>query len=304
MSKETKDEIQTDTSETWAMLPEHMLLSFYLFSSKGRIFSLYTNQMIKGSPTKAGYLRVNLTNDHGKQRCFQVARLIFGAFSSNFDWNKTVDHKNRVRDDNDLSNLREATMQEQSQNRNIPQYIEYTGYLILQICALDGHVMSYWRAIQEIIKKYPQMDEQKLFTSLSENIPVELENCLWIHQNCDIFQTCQFVWVDAIIPSEKYGDKIASGFKVCQEGLIKFDSGRITPGSMGPSGYRIMHYKNRNIFIHRIIYRTFKGPFPTEKQIVDHVDGISTNNHISNLDAVTLSENAQRASDLNRNVKV
>lgn len=42
--------------------------------------------------------------------------------------------------------------------------------------------------------------------------------------------------------------------------------------------------------MHRIVYETFKGEIPSNLEI-NHIDSIKTNNHITNLEAVTKSEN-------------
>ena len=53
------------------------------------------------------------------------------------------------------------------------------------------------------------------------------------------------------------------------------------------------------IYLHRLVYETFKGPIPKDMEI-DHIDGNKHNNHIDNLRLVTPKENAMHRSKLGR----
>lgn len=46
----------------------------------------------------------------------------------------------------------------------------------------------------------------------------------------------------------------------------------------------------------RIVYTLFKGPIP-EGLVINHIDGVKTNDHIDNLEAVTYSQNNKHAYD-------
>jgi hypothetical protein len=64
-------------------------------------------------------------------------------------------------------------------------------------------------------------------------------------------------------------------------------------------------YQQKLYMVHRIIYELFYGPIP-EGLVVDHIDGDASNNHITNLRAVTPSincRNARRSKHNNTGVK-
>ena len=99
----------------------------YQVSTEGRIKSLpklvgkgngyWTKESIMvGKVSKQGYHIVGLRKD-GKRKHLSVARLVALTFIPNPEKKKTVDHINRVRTDNRVTNLRWATHAEQMVNR-------------------------------------------------------------------------------------------------------------------------------------------------------------------------------------------
>lgn len=64
------------------------------------------------------------------------------------------------------------------------------------------------------------------------------------------------------------------------------------------SGYAFANIGNANGFrkckIHRLVWLTFRGKIPKPLQI-NHIDGDKTNNHLSNLELVTASENVRHS---------
>ncbi|EBW2292218.1 HNH endonuclease [Salmonella enterica subsp. enterica serovar Newport] len=75
---------------------------------------------------------------------------------------------------------------------------------------------------------------------------------------------------------------------------------RRKPGPIGyvtDSGYKVVVFtvegKKRHFYVHRLIYWLHTGEWP---EVVDHIDRVTLNNHISNLRASTESENRQNRS--------
>ncbi len=61
-------------------------------------------------------------------------------------------------------------------------------------------------------------------------------------------------------------------------------------------GYFIVILQGETRFVHELIATTWLGPRPTTDYVVDHKDGNTENNSVSNLEWVTRQENALRAS--------
>lgn len=75
-------------------------------------------------------------------------------------------------------------------------------------------------------------------------------------------------------------------------------AGRLKKASLSGNGYLIfgafVNGKRKNVLVHRAVAEAFIGPCPKGVQ-VNHKDGIKTNNHKSNLEYMTISENQKHA---------
>ena len=102
----------------------------YEISSKGSVKSLPKKKgkgvgyltkpkTLIGKIDKYGYLTHGLRDVNGKRKFFTVHRLMAIEFIDNPEDKPTVDHLDRVKLNNELSNLRWATVREQNQNRNV-----------------------------------------------------------------------------------------------------------------------------------------------------------------------------------------
>ena len=54
-------------------------------------------------------------------------------------------------------------------------------------------------------------------------------------------------------------------------------------------------HPRKHYLVSHLVYMAFVGPIPADKPHIDHLDGITTNNHWSNLEPVTNAENNRRA---------
>lgn len=97
----------------------------YMIDTNGNVYGL-DGRIMKSKPDNNGYLRVCLYNN--KHRKFKnIHRIVAQMFLPDFNEKLDVDHKNRIRHDNRVENLRMVTRQQNSMNR--PKQVNNTsGY--------------------------------------------------------------------------------------------------------------------------------------------------------------------------------
>jgi len=103
-------------SEIWKPIKDFE--NIYEISNLGRIRNIQTNTFKKTYISEHGYVNVSLYKNK-KHYNKRLSRLLAETFIPNADNKPTVDHIDRNRLNNDLSNLRWADRKEQNNNRNI-----------------------------------------------------------------------------------------------------------------------------------------------------------------------------------------
>jgi len=98
----------------------------YLVYPNGDIKSKKTGRMLKPHKIKTGYHNVILEKN-GRRRCASVHRLVGECHIDNPENKPQIDHIDRNPSNNDISNLRWATLVEQGQNKGISK-LNTTGY--------------------------------------------------------------------------------------------------------------------------------------------------------------------------------
>ena len=104
----------------WRTIPG---FSKYEVSTYGHIRHKKRKKILKGSIDKDGYRMVKMKNNEGKKKRVRVGRMTGLTFCHNDDpKNKIhIDHINRKKNDDRISNLRWVTPSQNQNNRNTPK---------------------------------------------------------------------------------------------------------------------------------------------------------------------------------------
>lgn len=240
------------------------------FSPTGRLRALYE---------RGGYETITI-----RKSVYNVHRLVMLAFVGTPPRGCTVDHIDRDGRNNRLSNLRYATAQEQRRNQtlrnnsNRPRRAverisgaEIVTYASLLEAARDMgvHVGALWNALKGsgVYKGYSWRYLDTHFKGLWKDIPPQL-----------------------------VGGK--TGYAASECGMIRFPNGRITAGVENHLGYLRVGINYHYHYVHRLIAQVYLPPAAHEEILVNHRDGIKTNNHVTNLEFVTYAGNRAHAIEI------
>lgn len=103
---------------------------YYSVSNYGRVWSHYSEKLLKPIMTKAGYVRAHLSLN-GEVKARPVHRLVAEAFIPNPDGKPTVNHINEIKTDNYVGNLEWATTKEQNvHGTRIARAVAHTDYAL------------------------------------------------------------------------------------------------------------------------------------------------------------------------------
>ncbi len=88
-------------------------------------------------------------------------------------------------------------------------------------------------------------------------------------------------------------------YTITDEGKVYNDSGKEIKGSLTEHGYlRVtLSFQGKKFggYIHRFMAICFLNLDPTSKKVVNHINGNKVDNHLSNLEVITPSENLKHA---------
>lgn len=216
-----------------------------------------------------------------KDKTLQVGRLVASAFIPNPENKPNIFHKDGDKLNNKLDNLLWSSHNE---------FVKRTGkkegskIKILQY-SLSGEFIRKWDSQKEAVKS-------RVATS-SAGINACLKGQSRHHAG--------FLWKydDDVIEGEiwKELEHKEENFQVSSHGRVCIDGARKTFGTK-KHGYMGVKIGRKCFLVHRLVAIAFCEGRNEEKKWVDHIDGNKSNNHFSNLDWVTPSENSQRAVDI------
>jgi len=280
--------------EIWKDIDVKFQLSNYQVSNLGRIKNIKTNYISKIKPRKdTNTIQYNLKDDKNNFKVYYGNVLVGKTFISNYK--DCVDHINRIKSDNRLSNLRWATYSENSTNK-IHEYKK--GKKVYQY-DLKGNLINTWDKIVDIEKEL-KINHSNILAVINGRKPTT-GGFVWKYNIVNIEGE---IWKK--VPNEEIEDTYVSNF-----GRVKRrnEEHTITYGSLRKDGYynisiplkiqpkNIKRKITKGFQVHRLIGLTFLEN-KENKEYINHIDENRGNNKVTNLCWVTNSENVNHSLNL------
>jgi hypothetical protein len=265
----------------------------YEVSSKGQVKSKYMNKIMKQQKTYAGYLNISLLRSDRKNVSCKVHRLVAKEFIDNPENKPTVDHIDKNKQNNCISNLRWATMTEQ--NIHVNENMVFLNTMNYRPIYRINHDSN------EIIELHKSITQATLWiieNKLANETNRAIGSKISAVGNNKINIAYGFKWqyfyekeneneIWKEIPFQIIGK---NNYYVSTQGSFKDNKNIIKNGHKYFSGYKRININKKKYLLHRLIALTFLEN-PKNKEFVNHIDGNKLNNQLTNLEWVTCLEN-------------
>lgn len=254
----------------------------YCISSFSNLKNAINNRPMATYIDEEGYFVASIINSEGKHVKPYVHTLMALVFIGPRPSDKhSVDHINRERKDNIIGNLRWASPKEQAQNRTYKK--NRPGISVYQY-DLNMNFIKKWDSMSQARETYGY--SYKYMKSVCVEKRSSQDGFIW-----------KFADDVEIIPGEIWKP---NPFSDCNEFVSNFGRIRGVRGFINHNwvigGYVFTTYRCLGdkipIRVHRLVLATFVKFSDME---INHIDGIKTNNHVSNLEYVSKSQNLQHA---------
>ena len=280
-------------NEIWKTIEEFPI---YEVSNLGRIKNSISKKILRAT-IKSGYHNISLTNNNSK-KTLKVHRVVAIAFIPNPENKSDVNHKDKDKLNNKLSNLEWMTRKENNSHKS--QTLIYKSNKNKPLLRID-------KDTNEIIEKYDSIELAGIwaynnhFTKTPHNGRNAVGNCVnglsksaygskWEYEN-KYEDLENEIWREVIIKDLDitiYGNK---KYYVSNLGRFKDSEGLIRDNyKINENGYIRVYIYNKTYAVHRLVAFAFLEN-PDNKEQVNHIDGNKLNNKLDNLEWVTNKEN-------------
>jgi len=286
--KLTKKKLHVKLNKTdWLMDEEWNPLSFndnFFFSTYGRTFSQKANKLLSLKPKRNGYISYNLNiKGEKKRKSYYAHNLMMSENVGPRPKGSLIDHIDRNRINNKLSNLRYVTVSESNKNRS--QLKNKNGTYSKKVHQLDlnGNIIKIWGSTAEAARAL-SLDSRRI----SDNA---------CGRRGKIYGGYIWKYISDVIENEIWKNINVVKGKLSISNMGRGKTGELleTYGSENDDGYMRISVGGVQFMMHRLICEAFNGPPPNNdyNYQVNHKDKNRKNNKSDNLEWVTSQENTE-----------
>jgi hypothetical protein len=278
------DKILTDSTKKWKNIPGY---DNYKISSDGICFSLHSG-ILKPSLYESGYYAVTLSKNNKPVKKV-IHRLVFEIFNNKkCEKNMVIDHIDRNKLNNNITNLREVSRSINGLNVEKKQLINHE--TIIQY-DLNNNIIKKWNSRKELMEKF-------IITNCNN-----ITNCCLGKQKT----AYKFIWkyedrdnkIDDYIAIKNIDNNSFSKYKINENGTVINLKGQIIQ-PMVRGAYLSVNLItdnniNKSLYVHRLVAYTFIKNINNKNNTVNHIDKNKLNNNINNLEWVSPSDNTKHS---------
>jgi len=282
----------------WKIIPK---FTNYSCSKLGKIKNNKTDKILNPFENLGGYVRMSVRNNN-KNKSIYLHRLVAQTWIPNPENKPTINHKNKIRNDNRVENLEWATHKEQAEhkikfnkeNNIIEKHNSNRG---IWKCNPDtNQKIQYYKTLDEAISDLNLQKNSFRQLSFAVLHNKKIFNFKWIYDDHYYENEINEEW-------KLYIKTKQSIYYISNYGKVR-NKERLLKCGGDSEGYRLTRINNNNKRVHIMVAEKFIDN-PNNYNIVNHKDGNKQNNIHTNLEWVTPQINSQHAIEtgLRKNVK-